>query len=281
MTATEAEAGMAIHRRADVMRDQATPVAWAATLQAADTLAMVEAALHARRVRLAFQPVVQARDPARILFHEGFARILDETGRAIPARDFMAAVETSELGRRIDAAVLDLGLAALCAHRDLRLSVNMSARSVGWAPFTRTLTRALAADRSLGPRLVLEISEASAMLMPDIVTAFMDDMRLSGVTFALDDFGSGFTSFRHLRDFCFDLVKIDGAFVRGVDRNPDNLAVARALVAVAGSFEMAAVAEAVETAAEAAMLARIGVSAMQGMLFGMPTVTPAWAETPR
>lgn len=269
---------MAIHRRADTMRDQATPVAWAAALQADDTLAMVEQALAARRVRLAFQPVVSARDPARTLFHEGFARILDDTGHAIPARDFMDAVETTELGRRIDAAVLDLGLAALRAHSSLRLSVNMSARSIGFQPFTRTLSRALAADRSLGPRLVLEVSEVSAMLMPDLLVTFMDDTRLSGVTFALDDFGSAFTSFRHLRDFCFDMVKVDGAFVRGIDRNPDNQAVVRALVATAGAFEMAAVAEAVETPTEAAMLTRLGVSAMQGMRFGMPTVDPDWMK---
>lgn len=269
---------MAIHRRADTMRDQASPVAWAAALQADDTLAMVEQALAARRVRLAFQPVVSARDPARILFHEGFARILDDTGRAIPARDFMDVVETTELGRRIDAAVLDLGLAALRAHPGLRLSVNMSARSIGYQPFTRTLSRALAQDRSLGARLVLEVSEVSAMLMPDLLLAFMDDTRLSGVTFALDDFGSAFTSFRHLRDFCFDMVKVDGAFVRGIDRNPDNQAVVRALVATARAFEMAAVAEAVETPAEAAMLMRLGVSAMQGMRFGMPTVDPDWMK---
>lgn len=269
---------MAIHRRADEMRNHASPVAWAAALQADDSIAMVEAALAARRVRLAFQPVVQARNTARVLFHEGFVRILDDTGRAIPARDFIDAVETTELGRRIDAAVLDLGLARLRAHRDLRLSVNMSARSIGWAPFTRSLSRALNADRSLGPRLILEISEASAMLMPDLLTAFMDDTRLSGVTFALDDFGSAFTSFRHLRDFCFDMVKVDGAFIRGIARDPDNQAVVRALVGVARSFEMAAVAEAVETAEEAAMLAQLGVSAMQGLLFGQPTVAPDWAD---
>jgi EAL domain-containing protein (putative c-di-GMP-specific phosphodiesterase class I) len=272
---------MAIHRRADTMRNQATPVAWAAALQADDTLAMVEQALAARRVRLAFQPVVSARDPARVLFHEGFARILDDTGRAIPARDFMDAVETTELGRRIDAAVLDLGLGALRAHPDLRLSVNMSARSIGFQPFTRALSRALAADLSLGPRLVLEVSEVSAMLMPDLLLAFMDDTRLSGVTFALDDFGSAFTSFRHLRDFCFDMVKVDGAFVRSIDRNPDNQAVVRALIAVARAFEMAVVAEAVETPAEAAMLTQIGVSAMQGMRFGMPTVEPDWMKPPK
>jgi EAL domain-containing protein (putative c-di-GMP-specific phosphodiesterase class I) len=269
---------MVIHRRANEMRDQATPVAWAATLQAGDTLAMVEQALLARRVCLAWQPVVLARDTARVLFHEGFARILDETGRAIPARDFMGAVETTELGRRIDTAVLELGLAALRHHPDLRLSVNMSARSIGWAPFTRMLTRALATDRSLGARLVLEISEVSAMLMPDIVTAFMDDMRLHGVNFALDDFGSAFTSFRHLREFCFDMVKVDGEFVRALDRSPDNLAVVQALVAVARSFDMAAVAEAVETEGEAQMLARIGVSAMQGLRFGAATVTPDWLQ---
>ena len=101
------------------------------------TLTMVRAAIDAKRLRLAYQPVVLARDAAQVAFHEGLIRVLDPTGRIIPARDFIQAVEAHEMGREIDCAALAMGLDALGRHPDLRLSVNMSARSIGWPRWMR------------------------------------------------------------------------------------------------------------------------------------------------
>ena len=95
-----------------------------------DTIAMVARAVARRDVFLAFQPVVEAARQDRVAFHEGLIRLLDETGRIIPARDFIAAIETSELGRAVDCLSLDLGLKALRTDPGLRLAVNMSARSI-------------------------------------------------------------------------------------------------------------------------------------------------------
>jgi EAL domain-containing protein (putative c-di-GMP-specific phosphodiesterase class I) len=258
------------------LADWSDPLSAAVAERDRDTLKMVEDAVRSRRVRLAFQPVLPAGNPVRPVFYEGLARILDPTGRPIPAAEFIGAVETHETGRVIDSLSLELGLKALHANPGLRLSVNMSARSIGYPRWMKTLEAGLLADPSLAHRLILEITESSAMLIPDIVSVFMEDLQARGVRFALDDFGQGFTSFRYLRDFDFDILKIDGQFIRGVAGDPDNQVLARALVSIAGHFQMLTVAESVETAADAAWLADAGVDCLQGYHFAAPSLRPAW-----
>ena len=114
------------------------------------------------------------------------------------------------------------------------------------------------------------------MLVPEIVTAFMDDLQREGIAFALDDFGAGFTAFRYFKDFFFDIIKIDGQFIRNIHRDPDNQVLTRALLSIARQFEMFAVAESVETAEEAAYLQSIGMDCLQGYLFGAPSLRPAF-----
>ncbi len=241
-----------------------------------ETIAMVRNALDNRRAMLAFQPVVQARMPKRAAFYEGFMRLLDANGRVIPAADFMAAIETHELGRRLDCLALELGLAQLAREPGLRLSVNMSARSIGYPGWLTALQRGLRGDPSIGERLILEITESSAMLMPDLVSVFMLDMQERGICFALDDFGSGYTAFRYLKEFYFDIVKIDGQFIQEIHSNPDNQILAQALVSIARHFDMFTVAENVETAEDARYLVDIGVDCLQGYYFGAPSATPPW-----
>lgn len=237
---------------------------------------MVRAAVERKEVMLAYQPVVSCADPDRPAFWEALIRVLDHTGRIIPARDFIDAIETTELGRKIDCLAIEFGLAELAAVPDLRLSINMSARSIGYPAWMRALNRGLAIDPTAGERLILEITESSAMIMPDTVSVFMRDLQDRGVAFALDDFGAGFTSFRYLREFYFDILKIDGQFIRGVAVNRDNQCLAQALLSIAHHFDMFAVAESVETQADAAWLAGIGMDCLQGYLYGAPVVTPTW-----
>jgi EAL domain-containing protein (putative c-di-GMP-specific phosphodiesterase class I) len=260
--------------KADFVAAEASPLGFAISQADSQTLAMVGAALDTRRLRLAYQPVVMSADTNRIGFYEGFIRILDPSGRAIPARDFIHVVETQDLGRRIDCAALQMGLHALTRVPTLRLSINMSARSIGYPGWMRILRQALKTHPRLGERLILEISESSAMTVPEIVVAFMADMQKSGISFALDDFGAGFMAPRYFRNFMFDMVKIDSQFTRGADHNPDNQVMIEALVALARSFEMFTVAEGVETVAEAEYLRAAGVDCLQGYLFGSPTVKP-------
>ncbi|WP_425043236.1 EAL domain-containing protein [Primorskyibacter sp. S87] len=244
-----------------------------------EVLEMVDQAIRQNQCRLAYQPVMQARPPHGAAFHEGFIRVLDATGRVIPARDFMPAVENDELGRELDCNALRMGLRTLARHPEIRLAINMSARSIGYRRWAKLLQRSLKNDPSIGERLILEIGESSAMLVPELVIDIMDQLQKSGVAFTLDDFGAGNMAFRHLREFFFDAEKIDGQFVRGVSRNPDNQSVARALVAVAKEFDMFVIAESVETQEDAEFLVSIGVDCLQGFLFGAPAINPTWSET--
>jgi len=270
--------GRAPHGDDDV---EGSPFTAAVAGQEREAVAMVQAALAAGRMRLACQPVLSARHRGRIAYWEGLIRLLDETGRVIPAADFMPEIEAHELGRVIDRTALALGLDALSRAPALRLAVNLSARSIGYGPWLATLDRALAGDPTLGERLILEITESSAMLMPDLVSVFMRDMRARGLSFALDDFGAGHTSFRHLRSFTFDILKIDGGFIRGIASDADNQVLTAALISIARHFDMLSVAESVERAADAEHLAAAGIDAMQGYRFGAPTLRPPWLDEAR
>ncbi|EEW24810.1 EAL domain-containing protein [Rhodobacter ferrooxidans] len=264
-------------QRLAVAAGDANPLAYVISQNDAETLAMVQAALETRRLRLAFQPVVLAADPDKVAFYEGFIRVLDVTGRVIPARDFMGAIETQELGRLIDCAALEMGLSTLARQTDIRLAINMSARSIGYPRWMKTLKRGLQLSPTIGERLILEITESSAMLVPELVMAFMDDLQREGIAFALDDFGAGFTAFRHLKDFFFDIIKIDGQFIRGIHRDRDNQVLTAALAQIARQFDMFTVAESVETVEDAEYLRSVGIDCLQGYLFGAPTASPGFA----
>ncbi len=261
---------------ADVPAGHQDPLSFAISARDQTTLAMVEDAVRHKQVMLAFQPVVPAGQVDRVAFYEGLIRVLDSTGRIIPAKEFIGAIETTETGRVIDCLALEKGIRVLSMHNSLRLSINMSARSIGYSRWMRILKRGLDADPTVGERLILEITESSAMLVPELVTGFMSDLSQRGISFALDDFGAGFTSFRYLKDFYFDILKIDGQFIRGIAQDADNQVLTTALATIARQFDMFTVAESVERADDAAYLTAIGIDCLQGYFYGAPSIKPIW-----
>ena len=261
--------------------DMESPLSYVIAERDRDTLNLVRDAIKNHKVLLAYQPVVQTSCPERPAFHEGLIRVFDRTGRVIPAHDFIEVIETTELGRQIDCLALELGLQTLADNPGIRLSINMSARSIGYSKWLETLRNGLRASPAIAERLILEITESSAMIMPDSVKIFMSDLQQLGIAFALDDFGAGYTSFRHLRDFYFDIIKIDGQFIRDIHKNPDNQILTQALISIGRHFEMFTVAEFVETVEDAEFLSESGIDCMQGYYFGMPTIRPSWSVMER
>ncbi|MFU8823982.1 EAL domain-containing protein [Yoonia sp.] len=249
------------------------PLLYALASRDTDVLALVRDALVSERASLAFHPILTADAVPKISFYEGLVRVKDQAGWIIPAAHFMPLVEDTVMGRQIDCISLTLALRHLKQNPGLRLSINLSARSVGDGEWRRILDAGLRDPAQLGERLIFEISETSAMLLHEVVARFMAEMQPKGVAFALDGFGAGMTAFRHLKDFFFDLVKIDKSFVRNIDTDADNQVLAEALITVAHQFEMFAIADGVETEEEAAFLRKIGVDALQGYLFGVPRFT--------
>jgi len=230
-------------------------------------------ALAEDRISLALQPVVSARrngtEPA-ISFYEGLLRVISREGEVIPASQFIDAVSGTPLMQELDCAALRCGIALLARHPGLRLSINLSAESLFYAPYSGILQQLIQNDGCQAERLILEITEQSAMTRPVATRNAMDRWRAHGISFALDDFGAGQTSLRHLREFCFDILKVDGDLCRAVDQDPDRAAILRAITDLAAHFEMLCVAEFVSTPMEAACLKEIGVDCFQGYLFGRP-----------
>lgn len=234
-----------------------------------DLSRVVRRALSGDRLRLAYQPVVTAEARPEVALYEGFIRILDELGREISANGFVAAVEDSPLGREIDCASLRLGITALRLNSNLRLSINLSARSIGNTAWRNLLEEGA---QRVGHRLLLEVSESSLSVRPEQVGRLMQEMRPMGVRFALDDFGSGSIALLQLREFGFHQAKIDRSLVGGIDQSSDHQAVAGALISVAHQFGIDVVAEGVETEEEADHMRALGADYLQGYLFGRPKI---------
>lgn len=268
-------------RIADIPPGAQSPLDHAVTQRDGGTLQMVRDAIAHKQTLLAFQPVMRASDPSRVAFYEGLIRVLDATGRIIPAKEFMHSIEETETGRQIDVLALRMGLSALHDNPGLRLSINMSARSIGYQAWNRMLKRWLDRDATIGERLILEITESSAMQVPELVVDFMDKLQPHGICFALDDFGAGHTAIRYFKDFYFDILKIDGQFIRGIAQDPDNRALTAALISIAEHFDMLTVAECVENAEDAAVLSEMGVDCLQGYYFAAPTTRPDWLHGSR
>ena len=238
----------------------------------------VAQALVQGRIGFHYQPVVRAANTRMPAFFEMLARLTLPDGQILPAGAFLPAVEAGPLGRAIDRLALEQALKALAANPGLRLSVNMSPLSMGDEEWLTLFTRAARGGGGLLGRLILEITEDAAMQNAGQTIDFMDHVRASGCAFALDDFGAGATGFRYFRDFRFDMVKIDGAFVRGVHAARDAQVLIECLGGVARHFEMATVAEQVESEADAAWLRSAGIDCLQGYLYGRPSAVAALPE---
>lgn len=241
----------------------------------------VAQALVQGRISFDFQPVMRADAPRLPAFHEMLARLRTPDGRLLPAGAFLPAVEAGPIGRAIDRLALARALETLAADPGIRLSVNLSPQSMGDEEWLGILAAAHRGNPGICGRLILEITENAALEDAEQTVEFMNHVRHMGPAFALDDFGAGATGFRHFRALRFDMVKIDGAFVTGIDRTPDSQVLLRCLVTLARHFEMMTVAERVETTAEAAWLRAEGIDCLQGYLLGRPAAQPVAAIVQR
>jgi len=233
--------------------------------------ARVEAALRQDRLLFAFQPVVCAAT-GKIDYFECLLRMRDEEGGIVSGGEFITIVE--ELGwiGLIDRYVLEKTVRELAADPEVRLGFNISGITAGDQPWLRSLTALLRHRRDIARRLVVEITETAAL--GDIAESarFVDTLRHAGCRVALDDFGAGHTSLRHLQILPVDIVKIDGSLVRNLTSRPQTRIFLRHLLGLIKGFGSTTVAECVENAEDAALLRADGIGYLQGRHFGRPTI---------
>ena len=236
----------------------------------------VASAIAENRLRLAYQPVVNATRTGFVAFHEALLRIETRSGEVISAGQFIQAVEGSELGRLLDRRVLAMAIEALQNERRGRLSINLSACGVGDLAWLALLEEACHEDPTIAERLIVEITETAELTLDARALSFLYDLRRLGASIALDDFGAGHTSMRHLGKFRFDFLKIDAGQCQGVASDPTKAQRFRAIIRVARHFDLVTIAEGVETLADAETLAREGADCLQGFYFGKPNVAQSW-----
>ena len=155
-------------------------------------------------------------------------------------------------------------------HGLRRVAVNLSMRQLLDDDLVEKVLRILAECGVAPQALELEITESMAMQHPAKVQNALSRLDAHGVRVALDDFGTGYSSLAYLKRFPIDDLKIDRAFVSGVPHDPEDVAIARAILALARSLDLTPIAEGVETIEQRDFLQREGCREMQGYLFGAP-----------
>jgi EAL domain-containing protein (putative c-di-GMP-specific phosphodiesterase class I)/GGDEF domain-containing protein len=230
------------------------------------------AATAANQLTLAYQPVFRASGGLSVSFHECLLRLQQPEGDLLSAAAFMPEVALLGLAPLIDRQVLDMAFASLAQHPNVRLSVNVFPQTMQDRRWMTLFEKALAQNPALAERLILEVTETCLMVDPARTREFMERLRRYGVCFALDDFGARHASLHYLRDFRFDILKIDARFVRDIQPGSDNAFFVETLTNIAKRFDMMTVAEAVQGPAEAECLAELGIEHFQGYYFGCPTL---------
>jgi EAL domain-containing protein (putative c-di-GMP-specific phosphodiesterase class I) len=239
----------------------------------------VQKALREERVMFAFQPVVAA-ETGEVDYYECLLRMRNKDGRIVAAGEFVPVLEQLGFIRLIDRYVLDKAIAELSDHPGVRLGFNISGLTAADRPWLRALTSQLRNRPEVASRVVIEITETAALYDLEESARFVAALRETGCRVALDDFGAGHTSLRHLQTLAVDTIKIDGSFVRNLGASPDNQVFLRHLLGLAKGFGFHTVAEGVESAAEAAILRHEGIGYMQGYYYGRPALDRPWLQPP-
>ena len=218
-----------------------------------------------------FQPIVACADGGAVLGHEVLMR-LSAGGRILPAGEFIGIAEETGLISRLDLVVMEkaLGRAADQNYRGM-LFVNFSPRALLSGDYVAGLRQVLLRT-GIDPRqVVFEITERESLESTTLLEAFIVELKACGARFALDDFGSGFSSMAYLKRLSVDYLKVEGDFVRGVGQSGSiDRAIVTSIVALAREAGIATIAASVESPELFEEVHRMGISYAQGYAIGSP-----------
>jgi diguanylate cyclase (GGDEF)-like protein len=235
-----------------------------------DTLRDLRAAIAEGGLTLHYQPQRRLRDRALLGF-EALLRWPHAERGMIPPSEFIPLAEQSGLIVPLGAWVIR----AACAEAarwpaGVSVAVNLSPAQFRHGGLVATVADALASTGLPADRLELEITESLLQQDTEETVRLLQALRGLGVSIAMDDFGTGWSSLAHLWRFPFGKLKIDRAFVRDLGRDPRLTAIIATVVGLGRTLDMTVVAEGVETEAQARLLAAEGCEQVQGWLFGRP-----------
>lgn len=203
---------------------------------------------------------------------ELLCRLVEADGTLVKPGEFVAAAEHFDLMPQIDHWVIRNALALIAARasRYERWFINLSARSLSDEALPEFVAGELDRHGVAGERICFEITETAAMTHVDIALRFMRNMRELGCSVALDDFGSGLSSFNYLKSLPADYLKIDGSFIRGMLDNALDYTIVESVTRIGHAAGMKVIAEWVESETAVETLMSLGVDYAQGYAIARP-----------
>ncbi len=228
-------------------------------------LNLLRTSLLKKRAKFMYQPVVD-RVSGNIEYYECLLRVPDGDDNFISVGPMIEDAESKGLISIVDFTVIGMVIKELAEDKNIKLSVNIS--NIGVLN-KRLLKRieSLLRKFHVADRLIIEITETS--LNQDFISTkkFINTLHSYGCKFALDDFGSGFTSFKQLLNLPIDIIKIDGSYIRNILENNHSRFFVEALISLASDLGIKTVAEFVENGEIARFLIDIKIDGMQGNFF--------------
>ena len=228
------------------------------------------------RLELYYQPITPTSSASPVLpaFYELLVRLRDDGGKLVLPGEFIPAAERYNMVAAIDRWVVQRAVKALREHATgeeppFLFALNLSGMSLGDRGFLEFVL-SLTEEPSIARGLCFEITETAVISSMTEAVYFMRELKKRGCRFALDDFGSGLSSFHYLKNLPVDFLKIDGQFIGSVTTDAVDRSMVEAISHVGRTLGIATIAEKVESAAVFAELTRLRVEFAQGYYIARP-----------
>ena len=233
-------------------------------------------ALDQDQLKLFYQPLIDLRS-GEVKGFEALARWTHEDRGEISPVEFIPVAEESGLILTLGRWAMDKAARTLAdwdakagTRLPLYVGVNLSAIQVARDDIADVVASALRSSGLGGERLTLELTESAIVQDPQRAIRVFEALKSLEATVAMDDFGTGYSSLAYLQRLPIDVLKIDKSFVTGMMRDPDSVAIVRAVLSLADALGMSTTAEGIESVELATTLAALGCSSGQGFFFAKP-----------
>ncbi len=240
-------------------------------------MARISHALEANEFEMYYQPIVSLNSASDNQAHyELLIRMRGQDGELIAPSGFLRAAERFNIAAEIDKWVIRnvfnwLSGPSACVKNLFLCAINLSGQSLGDERFLEFVKKMLdSLDQNIVEKICFEITETAAIANLTRATQFISALRERGCKFALDDFGSGLSSFAYLKNLPVDYLKIDGVFVKDIANNPIDMAMVKSINDIGHVMGKKTIAEFVENAEILEKLREIGVDYAQGYHLGRP-----------
>ncbi|MDH5444575.1 MAG: EAL domain-containing protein [Gammaproteobacteria bacterium] len=232
-------------------------------------------ALDNNQFELYYQEIIALeKNSTNSRYFELLIRMKNDDGTMVPPMAFIPAAERYNMMPILDKMVVEMALKSLKSlsgeHSDIYFSINISGQSISNQSFLNLVVDAINNTQINPSQLMFEITETAAIANLTRAIRFIQTLKGLGCKFALDDFGSGLSSFAYLKNIPVDYLKIDGYFVRDIVEDATDSAFVESICQIGNVMGIKTVAEYVENQETLEKLKTIGVNFAQGYYFGEP-----------